>query len=187
MAGKMKKTLSRRAQERLNHQLRAFDLAMLGIGITTAAAGLVCAFGTTSLDRPGAAGFAYWYIVVQSCLPMGLLNGMRALFGTSAFSAAIDGAGFLTATVLVWDFLLWAVLRFFGKRNGKSSFLQIFTRFALILLCWGCFQLLCAAVVAGWNHGGPASMHRKLADPQPQVRPLDGKNVKTPARPPLPH
>ena len=179
MAEKMKKRLSRRAQERLNRQLRSFDLAMLGILLTTLVSGVVCVFGSTALDRPDAGGFAFWYIVVQSYLPMGLLSGFRALFGSAAFDPGVHGAGFITATALVWDVLLWAVIRTLGKRNNKSPLLRVGTQFALVIFYWGCFQLLCAVFVAGWNQGGMSSLHRKLANP-PAVR-ADGKIVKTPA------
>lgn len=181
MAGKIKKRLSRRAQERLNRQLRAFDLAMLGVGITTAASGIVCAFGSTALDRPGAAGFAFWYIVVQSCLPMGILNGARALFGSSAFSPAADGPGFLTAAVLIWDFVLWAVLRAVGKHNNKSSILHICTKFALVVFFWGCFQLLCAVVTAGWNRGGAVQRQPQTAETSSAQAKIEAKTAKTSA------
>lgn len=164
MAGN-KKRLSRRAQERLNRQLRAFDLTMLGIGITTVAAGFVCAFGNTALGGANAAGFAFWYLIVQSYLPLGLLSGIKALFGLAPFAPGANEANFLVAVDLVWFLVLWAVLRMLGKRNGKSALLHISTRLAAVLLWWGWFQLLCAVVVAGWNHGGLASYHRRLAAP----------------------
>ena len=187
MAGKMKKNLSRRAQERLNRQLRAFDLAMLGVVLTTLAAGAVCILGTTALDRPGTGGFAYWYIVVLSYPPMLLLNFFKLLFGGSALPQGSCGAGVLTAVTLGCDLLLWMVIRILGKRNNKSELLNVCTKFALILLCWGCFQLLCAAVFAGLDHGRTAAEQRGPAETRPQVRSDDGKNAKTPAPAPLQH
>lgn len=165
MAEKTKKRLSRRAQERLKRQLRAFDLTLLGLGIATIAAGAICAAGSPALDRSGASGFAFWYLVVQSYLPMSVFGSVAAVAGVTLPAAGAAGAKFLVALDLGCYFVLWLVLRVLGKRNNKSPLLHVSTRIALIVLCWGCFQLGCAVVVAGWKGGGFASYHRVLTAP----------------------
>ena len=169
MAVKIKKRMSRRAQERLNRQLRVFDLTMLGLGVVTVAAGVICIYGKAALGGASASGFAFWYLVVQSCLPMGLLSGCKALLGLAPLAPGANEAGFLMAVDLGWFLVLWAVVRVLGKRNSKSQLLHVSTRVALVILCWGCFQLLCSVVFAGWNHGGLASYHRRFASP-PETR-----------------
>jgi len=154
MAEKTKKRLSRRAQERLNHQLRSFDLVMLGLALTTAAAAAVCSFGTVDLGKSSAAGFAYWFLVVQSYLPLGLISGFRTLFRISP-AAAAPGPWMLAVADIVWCAVLWAVLRILGKRNNKSQLLHVSTRLALVVLVWGWFQLLCAVIAAGVHAESP--------------------------------
>ena len=55
MAEKFKKPLSRRAQERLKHQLRSFDLAMLALALTVLLAGVLCMAGKPDLGKAGGA------------------------------------------------------------------------------------------------------------------------------------
>ena len=62
MAEKTKKRLSRRAQERLNQKLRAFDLTMLGLALVIVLSGVVCRLGDPSLESHAPAGFGVWFL-----------------------------------------------------------------------------------------------------------------------------
>ena len=148
MAEKNKKRFSRRAQERLKCQLRNFDLVMLGLALTIVAAAALCSFGAVDLSKPNAAGFAYWFLVVQSYLPLGLVSGFRALFHATS-PTPVAGPWMLAVADLAWTAALWIVLRLLGKRNSKSRLLQISTQLALVILVWGWFQLLCAVIATG--------------------------------------
>ena len=172
MAEKGKKRLSRRAQERLRRSLRTFDLTMLAVAATVAVAGFVCTFGHTSLDGANPAGFALWFLLMLSYPLLGTLSVVKALCGLPPLVPGTSEAGFLVALDLGWCVFLWLLLRYLGKRHSKSALLHISTRIALVILCWGWFQLLCAAAMLGWERGGLASYHRKLyhqSDPQPVV------------------
>ncbi len=152
MAEKFKKRLSRRAQERLNRALRAFDLTMLGLLLCVVLCAVICYFRGADLKAHASSGFAYWFIVVTGYLPMMAVNAGRLLL-----QMPIPAPGeqtelvVQTAVVCLWLAALWLVLRTVGKRNGKSQFLHISTRLAQIMLCWGVFQLCCVAIAIGIN------------------------------------
>ena len=168
MAEKYKKRLSRRAQERLDHAVRVFDLTMLGIVLVSLICLVICFFLGTDLRGASPAGFAYWFLVVVACPPMLLVNTVRAVFGLPIPAPGAHGELFLqSATAIVWVVVLWAVFRILGKRDTKSQVLLVSTRLAQIMLCWGLFQLCCVVLAINFSSGARAAMHAgQSAKPQ---------------------
>ena len=154
MAEKYKKPISRRAQERLNRALRAFDLTMLGLLIVTIVCEALCYFRGADLKPGASSGFAYWFLVMIGYLPMLPVNVVRTIA-----KLPIPAPGEYTefylhgAVILIWLAALWLTLRTLGKRTFKSQLLHIGTRVAQIILCWGVFQLCCWAIAVGLNRG----------------------------------
>lgn len=152
MAEKTKKRLSRRAQERLNAKLRAFDLVMLALAVTIVLSGATCFFGEPSLSGHDPAGFSLWFLRVYAFPPLAVWHGVKALLKLPAGMSGGHGLYILTAIAFVWNFALWLVIRIMGKLNNKSSLLHVSTRFAQMFLLWGIFQLLCVGTAAGCRH-----------------------------------
>ena len=147
MAVKTKKRLSRRAQERLNRALRAFDLTMLGMVLVGALCFAICYFRGADLRTPAASGFAYLFLVAVGYPPMLLVNAARELFGMPIPAPGVHGDLFpVGVTALVWVTVLWLTIRILGKRDAKSELLNVGTRLAQIVLCWGVFQLCCVVL-----------------------------------------
>ena len=159
MAEKTKKRTSRRAQERFNRALRAFDMSMLALMLTSLFCAAISFFRGADLAANASSGFAYWFLVVVGWLPMLPVNAARVLLNLPIPAAGEHAELFLlTAVVLVFIAAVWAALRIAGKRTGKTASLHVATRIAQIILCWGLFQIGCVAVTAGWNRGGRAAV-----------------------------
>ncbi len=159
MAEKMKKRTSRRAQERFNRALRAFDMTMLALMLTSLFCAAISFFRGADLVANASSGFAYWFLVVVGWLPMLPVNAVRVLLNFPIPAPGEHTELFLlSAVVLAFLAAVWAALRIAGKRTGKISTLHVATRIAQIILCWGFFQIGCVAVTAGWNRGGRASV-----------------------------
>ena len=149
---KFKKRLSRRAQERLNRELRTFDLTILGILIVTIVCGVLCYFRGADLKPGASSGFAYWFMVVVGYLPMLPVNAVRAI-AKMPIPATGEHIELYLYTIVdcIWVAVLWLAIRIAGKRNAKVQLLHIATRVAQIMLCWGVFQLCCWAIAVGLN------------------------------------
>lgn len=170
MAVKNKKRLSRRAQERLNRALRAFDLTMLGLVLVAVVCGVICYFRGADLKAGASSGFAYWFLVVTGYLPMLVVNCVRLAFRQPVPAAeTAHEVVILTSTVVIWMAGLWIAFRIAGKRDTKSPTLHIATRLAQIVLCWGVFQLGCLAFTVSWNRLIPETM--KSASPSVPAAP----------------
>ena len=158
MAQKMKKRLSRRAQERLNAKLRTFDFTMLTLAVVIVLSGAVCFLGDPSLDAHDPAGFGVWFLRLYAFPPLGVWHGVKALLKLPAGMSRGYGLYILPAIAFAWNFALWLVIRIWGKRDSKSPVLHVATRFAQMVLVWGIFQLFCAGTAAGCRHnlGAPA-------------------------------
>lgn len=152
MAEKPKKRLSRRAQERLNAQLRSFDLVMLALGVVIVLSGVVCFFGTPSFSGSEPAGFALWFLRVYAVLPLALWHGVKALLKLPGGMSRGYGLYLFPAIAFAWNFVLWLVIRIAGRHYNKSSLLHVSTRFAQMFLLWGIFQLVCVGTAAGCHH-----------------------------------
>ena len=152
MAEKPKKRLSRRAQERLNQKLRAFDLTMLGLAVVIVLSGAVCRLGDPSLESHDPAGFAVWFLRLYAFPPLGVWHGIKALLKLPGGMSRGYGLYILPAIAFAWNFALWLFFRIRGKRDGKSPVLHVATRFAQMVLVWGLFQLFCAGTAAGCRH-----------------------------------
>ena len=176
MAEKLKKRLSRRAQERLNRALRAFDLTMLGLILTAVICAVICYLRGADLKEHASSGFTYWFLVVVGYLPMLVVNTVRALAKMPIPAAGENTELYVhTVVVLLWIAALWLTFRILGKRNTKSQLLHISTRVAQIILCWGAFQLCCWAITVGLNRGwrtvGKPYTKTEISQPSaPQVK-----------------
>ena len=167
MAEKFKKRLSNRAQERLNREVRAFDLTMIGVLIVTVVCGVLCYFRGADLKPGASSGFAYWFLVVVGYLPMMLINLFRTICRMPIPAPGEHTELYLygiSAFVLLT--VLWLTFRIVGKRNNKSQLLHICTRLAQIYLCWGVFQLGCVGIAVGLNRGGRASVRTEATAKQ---------------------
>ena len=159
MADKFKKRLSRRAQERLNHELRTFDLTMLALLIVTLVCGALCYFRGADLKPGASSGFAYWFLVVVGYLPMILINLLRTICRMPIPAVREHVELFLHGgSALFLVTVSWLALRIVGRRNNQVQLLHICTRMAQIFICWGVFQLCCMGITVGLNRGGRASV-----------------------------
>ena len=182
MAEKFKKRLSRRAQERLNRALRAFDLAMLSLLIVSIVCAVLCYFRGADLKPGASSGFAYWFLVVIGYLPMLPINIVRAIAKLPIPATGEHTELYLHgAAVLIWLAVLWLTIRLYGKRNTKSSLLHIGTRVAQLIFCWGVFQLCCWAIAVGMNRGW-----RTAEKPQPKTESVQPAAVRAKAEAPKP-
>ena len=175
MAEKTKKRLSRRAQERLNAQLRSFDLVMLALALVIVLSGAVCALGNPSLGEHEPAGFALWFLRVYAFLPLAVWHGFKALLKLPGGMSCGYGLYILPAIAFVWNFVLWLVIRIMGKRDSKSPVLHVSTRFAQMFLLWGVFQLVCVGTAAGCRHhmSAPAGSAEKTVQSAPAKTPSE--------------
>ncbi len=173
MAEKPKKRLSRRAQERLNAKLRAFDLTMLGLAVVIVCSGAVCFLGDPSLDAHDPAGFGVWFLRLYAFPPLGVWHGVKALLKLPGGMSRGYGLYILPAIAFAWNFALWLAIRIMGKRDGKSPVLHVATRFAQMVLVWGIFQLFCAGAAAGCRHhmGAPADHAARTVQSAPEKTP----------------
>ena len=173
MAEKMKKHLSRRAQERLNAQLRSFDLVMLALGAVIVLSGVVCFFGDPSFSGSEPAGFALWFLRVYAVLPLALWHGVKALLKLPGGMSRGYGLYLFPAIAFIWNFVLWLVIRIAGRHYNKSSLLHVSTRFAQMFLLWGIFQLICVGTAAGCRHNmrPPAESTGKTVQSAPAKTP----------------
>lgn len=169
MTDKFKKRLSRRAQERLNHEVRAFDLTMLALLIVTVVCGALCYFRGADLKPGASSGFAYWYLVVVGYLPMILINLFRTICRMPIPATREHVELFLHGgSALLLTIICWLVFRIVGRRNNQVQLLHICTRVAQIYLCWGVFQLCCMGITVGLNRGGRASVKTAATAKQTQ-------------------
>ena len=175
MAEKTKKRLSRRAQERLNAQLRSFDLVMLALGVVIVLSGVVCFFGTPSFSGSEPAGFSLWFLRVYAVLPLAVWHGLKALLKLPGGMSRGYGLYILPAIAFIWNFALWLVIRILGKRDTKSPVLHVATRFAQMFLLWGIFQLVCVGTAAGCRHhlSAPAGSTAKTVSSAPAKTPSE--------------
>ena len=159
MAEKFKKRLSRRAQERLNREVRAFDLTMLALLIVTVVCGVLCYFRGADLKPGASSGFAYWFLVVLGYLPMIVINLFRTICGMPIPATREHVELFLHGgSSLFLVAACWLAFRIVGKRNNDTQLLHICLRVAQIFICWGVFQLCCMGITVGLHRGGRASM-----------------------------
>ena len=159
MADKFKKRLSRRAQERLNREVRAFDLTMIALLIVTVVCGALCYFRGADLKPSASSGFAYWYLVVVGYLPMIIINLFRTICRMPIPSPVEHVELYLHGgSALFLTAACWLAFRISCKRGNRTQLLHICTRLAQIFLCWGVFQLCCMGIAVGLNRGGRASV-----------------------------
>jgi len=175
MAEKTKKRLSRRAQERLNAKLRAFDFTMLALALVIVLSGAVCRIGDPALDSHDPAGFGVWFLRFYAFPPLGLWHGVKALLKLPGGMSRGYGLYILPAIAFAWNFVLWLGIRVWGKRDNKSAVLHVATRFAQMVLVWGIFQLFCAGTAAGCRHnmGAVADRTAKTVLSSPAERPSE--------------
>lgn len=165
MAGKFKKRISSRSQERLNRAIRAFDLSAAGLLLTATVCGIISYFRGADLAAHASSGFAYWFLVVIGYIPMLPVNCVRSICGMPIPAAGAHAELYLQSTVdLIWLIGLWLTFRTIGKRNGKSQLLHIATRVAQIFICWGVFQLCCVGITIGFNRGGKQVVAKSCAN-----------------------
>ena len=168
MADKFKKRLSRRAQERLIRDLRAFDLTMLALLIVSIVCGVLCYFRGADLKAGASSGFAYWFLVVVGYLPMLPVNLFRTICRMPIPATGEHVELFLHGgSALFLEAACWLTFRIVGKRKDNSQLLVVCTQMAQIFLCWGVFQLCCMGITVGLNRGGRASV--KAAAPVRQL------------------
>ena len=162
MAGKVKKTPSRRGQEKLNRALRRFDLATLGVVGLILLSCLSCWNARYHLGGSSAAGFVYWFLVVIS-YPV-LIAGHLILDAAGIPTDFIAGreAPVLSGAALLFVVAVWGVTRSILKRRGDVNTLRVAGNFMLIFFAWGLFQIACGATMKAW-HGSETFnlIHRK--------------------------
>ena len=122
------------------------------------------------LGMPYAHGFALWFLLLLSYIPLEVVGLFNWLFGIqdNAFMRFLVqdhqalGMGLFNLVMLA---IVWGVVRFWlGRRYGYSFFRTTGT-FLLILLGWGCFQLFCFAAVTVWGNSGFSPLHQHLRRP----------------------
>ena len=164
MADKFKKRLSRRAQERLDRELRNFDLSMLALVIVTIVCGVLCFFRGADLKPGASSGFAYWFLVVVGYLPMLIVNLFRTICRMPIPAVREHVELFLHGgSALFLVTASWLTFRIIGRRSNKTQLLIVCTRMAQIFICWGVFQLCCMGITVGLNRGGRASVQPQAA------------------------
>ncbi len=162
--------LSRRRRERFERLTLRFDLISAGLAAVIILATLVSAGRPYELGLPYAHGFALWFLLLLSYIPLEVVGLFNWVFGIqdNAFMRFLVqehqalGMGLFNLGMVA---AIWVLVRFWlGKRYGLAFLLTTGT-FLIILLVWGCFQLLCFAAVTIWGHGGFSPLHHHLRRP----------------------
>ncbi len=136
---------------------RGFDAVMAGIAAVIGLALLCCRGRGYDLNGTGTVGFAVWFLMFLSYLPLeiiglfGLITGLKVPWINAC---AASGNQVLVLAVCDWGLLLfvWIAVRLLGRRYGVG-FLRAARHIALIILCWGIFQVGCTAALAVWQRG----------------------------------
>lgn len=171
MADKKKNyLLSRRRRERFERLTFRFDLLSVGLAVVILLATAVSAGRPYELGLPYAHGFALWFLLLLSYIPLEVIGLFNWVLGIqdNAFMRFLVlehqalGMGLFNLGMLA---VVWGLVRFWLGRRYGLAFLRTVGTFLLILLVWGAFQLLCFAAVTIWGHGGFSPLHHHLRRP----------------------
>ncbi len=161
----------RRYSEKRGLYKRRFDWTVLGIVALVALAAFAVESTQSALCGNTCGGFAGWFLVVIGYVPLLLCAFVRSVFGSAA-AVVPTQAWHLAVVDFAYLVLLWFALRWIARRHS-SEFLRRAWHIALIIFCWGAFQLAIFAASALWQKGG-------IADHAPEFLPKDvsGKMMK---------
>ena len=156
MAGKIKKSSSRRNQEKMRRALRRFDLITLGVVAVLLVSCLWCWNAEYTLGVGTPHGFAYWFLLLLAY--PGLILGSMVNMTIGADTGFISGAEAPVLGISAFALVLisWLWVRLVMKRHWNLIGLRIAGNFMMILLAWGVFQLACGSAMAVWRQGGVA-------------------------------
>ena len=156
MAGKVKKSSSRRGQEKMRRALRRFDLITLGV---VALLLISCAWCWNAEYRLGTGtpqGFAYWFLLLLAYPGLILCSLINLTVGADTGFISGSEAPILAISAFALVLIAWFWVRMTMKRRWNPNGLRIAGNFMLIVLAWGVFQLACGAAMAVWRQGGIA-------------------------------
>ena len=149
----------RRYSKKRGHFKMLFDWTSLGIVILVALSALAVEGTRSALCGQSCGSFAGWFLVVLGYVPLLLCALMRFIFGDAA-AVVPTQAWHLAAVDFIYLVILWGAVRWIARRHS-SEFLRLAWHIALIVFCWGAFQLAVFAASALWQKGG-------LADAAPE-------------------
>ena len=153
---KVKKTPSRRGQEKLRRALRRFDLIALGVVAVLLISCFWCWNAEYSLEVGTPQGCAYWFLLLLAypgltlCSLINLSVGADMSFITGAEAPVLGISAFALVAVS------WLWVRLAMKRRRDPVGLRVAGNFMMIVLAWGVFQLACGGAMAVWRQGGVA-------------------------------
>ncbi|GEM_PF-6286531 len=149
---KKKADFRRRYSEKRGHYKRLFNYTTLGIALLVVFAALAVNASGGVLCGETCGSFAGWVLVVIGYVPLLAHALARVAFG-GAFVVIPSSAWHLAVADLVFLAFSWALVRWIA-RSHSSEFLRRAWHLALILFCWGAFQLTTFALATLWRQGG---------------------------------
>lgn len=144
----------RRYNEKRGHLKMLFDWTSLGVVILVALSALAVEGTRSALCGQSCGSFAGWFLMVLGYVPLLLCALVRLIFGDNA--AFVPTQAWHLATVdFIYLVIIWGAVRWIARRHS-SEFLRRAWHIALIVFCWGAFQLAIFAASALWQKGGIA-------------------------------
>ena len=146
-----------------------FDLFSLGLGAVILIAMLIARTCSCGLNAAGAGGFALWFLLFLSYIPLTLLSFLDWWISGDLFqliSEWLHGDKVLLLGIfnLLTLFSVWLCVRILAAKKYGENLLRIAGHFILIFFVWGCFQLSCSLAVKVCQNGGFSGFHSGLKE-----------------------
>lgn len=177
--------VSSRGHERLRRTLRRFDVLAGVLALLLILAMIVSSPHAYELGTNRPEGFATWFLLFLSYLPLeivGLLTWLLGMQDSTVVRFLVEERQTLALGLFDLAMLLtfWAVVRFYYSRRYGVNFVRTASAFLTILAAWGAFQLGCMAAVVIWERGGFSPLHRHLRRASEPERVIVVEKAETP-------
>ena len=161
--------LFRRHYSRRRRLTRRFDLLSLGMAAVILVAVLVAKECECGLGSAGAGGFALWFLLFLSYIPLSLLSFLDWCTAGDMFQIVSgwlngDRALLLGSFNFITLFSVWLCVRILAAKKFGENLLRVSSHFMLIFMIWGCFQLFCVWATGMAQNGGFSGFHNSLKE-----------------------
>ena len=158
MAKKLKKfsrdlNASRRGGEKMRRAVKQFNREMI-IYIILVIIAVFCSMvgsGEYDLSSPNANGFSLIYLLLPAYLPLLIIGTICSIAGMPLTAVPGQEAVLLGVCDILLALNAWWIIRFIAAKKQSASLLRSARVFALIMICWGIFQIFCSVVDYLWQ------------------------------------